>query len=586
MIEIFCYTENVILLLFFAFLSGLVTILAPCIWPLLPIILSSTVAGKGHKRPLGITLGIMLSFAFFTLTISWLVQLFHFNPAILRFIAVIVLGFLGLTMIIPSLSNVTELLISRLATSFGLHNQRGNGFTAGFVTGLALGIVWSPCAGPILAAIATLAATGQVTLTVVAITLAYVCGIGIPLFLFSYGGQQLFTKARFISAHTGRIQQVFGVIMLVTAAAIYTNYDTFLQAQLLNAFPQFTSTIDSFEKNSTVKQQLDVLRGKQSSISDTIGLFNVNIEAPDFVGINKWLNTEKPLKLKDLQGKVVLVDFWTYTCINCIRTLPYVTAWYDKYKDQGFTVIGVHTPEFAFEHETTNVETAIQRYGIHYPVAQDNDYATWNNYSNEYWPAEYLIDAQGKIRRVHFGEGEYDQTELAIQTLLKESGKHITASLEQMPDQTPHEQLSPETYLGARRMEYYYPEGVISTGKQKFTLEKNLPRDTFSLGGEWEITDEDAITGSNAVLSYNFLARKVFLVLRPGTAGEHAKVKVFLDGVSVDTLHAGTDVKNGVVTIDSDRLYNLIDLKGGAENHTLRLEFQSPGIEAFAFTFG
>ena len=576
-----------ILLLGFAFLSGLVTILAPCIWPLLPIILSSSIAGKStsHHRPLGIALGIMLSFAVFTLAISYLVRLFHFDPNSLRLIAVIVIGILGISMIIPQFSAWLEVFVSRLTGIFGQNSSAPKtGFTGGFITGLSLGIVWSPCAGPILAAIATLAATGQVTFTVIEITIAYVLGVGIPLFIFAYAGQQLFTRTRFISQHLGKIQQIFGIIMLLTALAIYTNYDKYIQAQLLNAFPQINTALDSFENSNSLKQQLDVLKGTNSITTTNSNLFNANSPAPDFVGINHWLNTDKPLTLKDLKGKVVLVDFWTYTCINCIRTLPHVTSWYDKYNKDGFVVIGVHTPEFQFEHETANVQQAIKMYNIHYPVAQDNDYATWQNYNNEYWPAEYLIDANGTIRRVHFGEGEYDQMELAIQTLLKEAGKKITSQLDTMPDTTPKESISPETYLNSQRMQYYYPSGNTGNVSQNFELQ-NPVLNSFSLGGMWTITDEQATAGNNAVLSYNFIGNKVFLVLRPPSSGK-GTIKVILDGKVVDQTNAGSDVQNGTVIIDTDRLYNLIDLHNKAGQHLLRLEFQTPGTSAFAFTFG
>lgn len=381
---------------------------------------------------------------------------------------------------------------------------------------------------------------------------------------------------------------MFGIVMLLTALAIYTSYDTIIQTRLLDAFPQFNTTLNSFESNPALKQQLDVLKGKEPAPGgvDTSGLFNTNIPAPDFIGITKWLNTNKPLSIQDLKGKVVLVDFWTYTCINCIRTLPFVASWYDKYKDQGFVVIGVHTPEFEFEKDTNNVLNAIKQYNIHYPVAQDNNYATWNNYNNQYWPAEYLVDANGNIRRTHFGEGEYDQTERAIQVLLKEAGKQVGNALENIPDQTPKTSISPETYLGAKRMQFYYPSGSTGLGQQTFTLSDNLAKDSFSLGGQWDITDEAAITGNNAVLNYNFYANKVFLVLSPGSTGKTATVKVYVDGKLVDGSNAGQDVKNGVVIIDADRLFNLVDLRGNTGNHILRLEFQDAGIEAFAFTFG
>ncbi len=580
-----------IILLGFAFLAGLVTILAPCIWPILPIVLSSSVAGKGHKRPLGITLGVMLSFGFFTLTLSYLVKEFHFNPDSLRVVAVIIIAFLGLTMAVPALSRKVEGFISRLSSFFGQRSRQGSGLGAGFVTGLSLGVVWSPCAGPILAAIAALAATGKVTMEVVLVTAAYVVGVGIPLFLFAYGGQAVITRTRFLSAHLGRIQQGFGVIMLLTAVAIYTNYVRYIETRLLNAFPQFGTTLNGFETDSSVTNQLNVLKGiKEVKYVDPpapqSNLLNAHYKAPDFVGITHWLNTDKPISINDLRGKVVLVDFWTYTCINCIRTLPHVTAWYNKYKDKGFVVIGVHTPEFQFEHNTSNVLDAIKMYGIKYPVAQDNNYATWNNYNNEYWPAEYLIDANGYVRRTHFGEGEYHEMERAIRELLQQAGQSVSSPLTSVPNTTPSGMQSPETYLGVYRMEYFYPSGTLTVGKGQFVLAENPSLNSFSLGGSWDVREHEAVSGKDATLNYHFYADKVFLVLRPGTAGVGAKVKVFVDGKPANGSNAGSDVKDGVLTIDSARLYNLVDLRGKSGAHVLRLEFEKPGIEAFAFTFG
>jgi len=585
-----------ILLLGFAFLAGFVTILAPCIWPLLPIVLSSAAAGKSHLRPLGITLGIMLSFTVFTLAISLLVSLFHLDPNLVRLFAVIVLVFLGLTMIIPALSHLTESLVSKLAGKFGTTGQsQGSDFGSGFITGLSLGVVWTPCSGPILASIATLAATGQVTFSVVLVTLAYVIGVGIPLFLFAYGGQRVIGKTRFMSSYTGKVQQVFGVLMLLTALAIYTNYDKVLQLKLLDAFPSYSSALTSFEKNSIVKKQLDQLKGKTNSISseEAIDLFNVTAQkVPEFTGINQWLNLpdgagkeSKALTMAELKGKVVLVDFWTYTCINCIRTLPFVTSWFDKYHDQGFVVVGVHTPEFAFEKETYNVLDAIKRYKIHYPVAQDNDYATWNAYSNQYWPAEYLIDAKGMVRRVHFGEGEYDQMEKAIQLLLKENGSTVSSDLVTMPDSAPKGQISPETYLGSKRMLYMTSSGKTVNGTQTFPTVNKIEANHFAFAGDWDVMDEYSVSGKDAAISYNFYAGDVYLVMGP-SAKQSSSVKVLLDGKIIDSSMAGKDVVNGVVTVDSQRLYELVNLQGKTESHVLTIQFKTLGTQAFAFTFG
>ncbi len=579
-----------LLLLGFAFLAGLVTILAPCIWPILPVVLSSSVAGTGHRRPLGITLGLMASFAVFTLSISSLVRIFHFDPENLRYAAMAIIGLLGLAMVIPRLSIILESWISRLSGSLGGRAEQGSGFLAGLVTGASLGVVWSPCAGPILAAIATLAATGQVTVAAVLVTMAYVAGVGVPLLALGYGGRRLVTRTRFLSRYTGRIQQAFGLVMLLSAAAIFTGYDRVVETGLLDAFPAFSRTFNQFESNRAVSAQLDLLKGRQGAAMvparQEMSSLNTNAAAPELTGITKWLNTDAPLSLKALRGKVVLVDFWTYTCINCLRTLPHVTSWYEKYKDDGFVVIGVHTPEFQFEHDTKNVLAALDRYHIHYPVAQDNDYRTWNAFDNRYWPAEYLIDAQGNVRRTHFGEGEYDQMEAAIRELLRENGHAVSGSAGTLPDQTPVDTQSPETYLGASRMEYFAGGGTTGIGERSFSLPEGLRRNAFSFGGTWNVKKEYAVAGKGALLEYRFQAKKVFLVLRPGPSGGSKSVTVLLDGRPVDSSRAGTDVMEGTVAVNSARLYNLIDLKGMAGDHVLLLKFNDPGVEAFAFTFG
>jgi thiol-disulfide isomerase/thioredoxin len=380
--------------------------------------------------------------------------------------------------------------------------------------------------------------------------------------------------------------------MILTALIIYTNKDKDFQIALIDRFPVLGTVLNGFETNDFVTKELNKLRGTTNALlplNDAV--LNVNTPAPEFTGVNKWLNlsdTKTKLALKDLKGKVVLVDFWTYTCINCIRTLPHVTSWYETYKDKGFVVIGVHTPEFAFEKDTKNVESAIKQFKIHYPVAQDNDYATWSAYENQYWPAEYLIDAEGVVRRVHFGEGKYDKMEEAIQLLLKQSGKNVEdIKRTRMPDETPNAVLSPETYLGSRRMLYYQPNGKLAEGEYTLTSEKYVTENHFSLDGSWIIAPDHAIAGKGAALTYNFRANKVFLVIRPeGSIKEPKKIKVYLDGRIVDTKNAGKDVKSGIIMVDTDRLYELIDLRGNVGQHILRLEFEDEGIEVYAFTFG
>lgn len=581
------------ILLIFAFISGLVSILAPCIWPLLPIIFSSSVSG-GKRKSLGITLGIITSFGVLTLSISTLVMLFHFDPDILRLVAVVVIGFLGLTLILPSLSGKLEGLLSGISGKIGGRvGMKRNGFVGGYITGFALGIIWTPCAGPILATIAALGATQKVSFNAVLVTASYVAGIGIPLLVFSYLDSKIFRYSSYVSRYTGRIQQVFGVIMIITAILIYTGYDKVIQAKLLDAFPSYSSVLTGLENNKDVQKQLDILKGKTENKISNVNknmsdLPNIGL-APEFSGITHWLNPpaggQAPLTMASLRGKVVLVDFWTYTCINCIRTLPYVVGWYEKYKDKGFVVIGIHTPEFEFEKNTQNVENAIKQYQIHYPVGQDNDYKTWSAFNNQYWPAKYLIDAAGNIRYTHFGEGEYDTTEMNIKKLLEETGKGVDQSILNTPDQTPTTSLTPETYLGSARMDRFASkEQITENKKQNYSINSPLSEHYWGLEDEWEIDNEYSKAGKNAALEFSFSASKVFLVIHP--AGNKDAVKVFLDGKTVNQSVAGADVKNGMVIVDEPRLYNLIDLKGKTENHLLRLEFLTPGTQIFAFTFG
>ncbi len=294
-------------------------------------------------------------------------------------------------------------------------------------------------------------------------------------------------------------------------------------------------------------------------------------KAREFVGISKWLNSE-PLTMEKLKGKVVLVDFWTYTCINCIRTLPHVTGWYEKYKDKGFVVIGVHTPEFEFEKKPENVENAIKQYKIHYPVAQDNDYITWSAYDNHYWPAKYLVDAKGNIRYTHFGEGKYEETEMNIKTLLDEMGMETNDTTLILQDQTPQYALTPETYLGTARRDRYVDDF------------SSVPTHHFSLQGSWKTDSEYIESKKGSKLKLHFYADKVFLVITP--TGKEDKVKILFDDKVVSKDQEGDDVENEMIKIDEARLYNLINLHTGPEEHSLELDFETDGIKIYAFTFG
>lgn len=589
-----------LVLSFFTFISGFLTILAPCIWPLLPIILSASTQG-GKKRPLGITLGITLSFAIFTLTISYIVRIFPFDVDSLRLFAVAVVALMGLTFVVPQLTKLLEGYVSKLTGRFGVKpGDQSSGFKGGLLTGLSLGIVWSPCAGPILASIATVAATRAVNIQVVILTLVYVAGVGIPLFLFATGGQKLFTKTRFLSGNLGKIQQLFGLIMLLTAMAIYTGYDRTLQATLLNAFPSYTNFLNDFESNDAILEQLDDIQGIEGDEGSLISKEDMSIvftdpktqlavlpdlgEAPEIVGITNWLNSD-PLTMEKLRGKVVLIDFWTYTCINCIRTLPHVTSWHEKYADDGLVILGVHSPEFEFEKDTENVAEAMEDYGIEYPVAQDNDFATWKNYKNRYWPAKYLIDAEGRIRYYHFGEGAYEETELSIQQLLGEITELEELSSEPMSDLTPKNRRTPELYLGSARMQNLQNNYEARYGAVEEYLFAGVPRKNyFAYSGRWEVMPEYSASVSGAELFLNFIGDKVFLVITSPEGG--GEIEVFLNDELITAEDAGGDVVDGIVQLDENRLYELVDLTDGKSNGVLKLRLNTPGIRIFAFTFG
>lgn len=573
-----------------AFISGLFTILAPCIWPLLPIVLADVTQSKSKRRPLGITVGVALSFTFFTLAISVLESSLGLNPNVLRKLAVVVLLVIGVSMVVPTFSRKMEASISGLSGRFGGigRNQRSD-FGGGFITGLALGVVWSPCSGPILASIATLAATNKVSLQLVIVTLIYVAGVSIPLFGFAVGGQKLLAKSRRLSRHTGRIQIASGVVLIITAAAIYTNYDKTLEAKLLNAIPSYSNALTKIESGSGVTKALTKLKGTKEVPSTITGnqssLFNANSKAPELKGIVKWLNTAAPQPLASLKGKVVLVDFWTYSCINCLRTLPHVEAWYNKYHSSGFEVIGVSTPEFAFEKDAGNVNAAIKRYNIPYPVALDNNYDTWNAYNNQYWPAEYLIDATGQIRRTEFGEGNYPESEQAIRALLANAGHKVSVAPSDLPDMTPQNQLTPETYFGSNRSQYGYPTSNYPNGSFTIPQQKSVPLDQFALGGKWQIQSDYVQASQGSTIIEHFGASKVFMILKPG-AGKSNRVEVTYNGKPLVGALAGSDVTNGVISVNSDRLYNIFDSGNVLTQGVLEFTFLNPGIQAFTFTFG
>jgi len=584
-----------LLLLIFAFLGGLVTILSPCILPILPVVLSSSLTG-GRKRPVGVVIGFILSFTFFTLFLSLIVKSLGIPADSLRSFSIVVILLFGIGLLLPSF----QALIERLFTFFSRFSPKSvenPGFLGGILIGVSIGLVWTPCVGPILASIISLAITGSVSGQAALITLSYSLGTAIPMLVIVYGGRNLLNKVPWLTQNTVKIQKAFGVLMILTAMAILFNFDRKFQVYILDKFPNYGIGLTSFEDNETVRGLLDKMMKNGSPtlrVSDpegkpTFELMDDSITAPELIQGGEWFNPPAEGRtLKQLRGKVVMVDFWTYTCINCIRTLPYLKNWHEKYADKGLVIIGVHTPEFEFEKSAENVQKALTDFGIKYPVMQDNDYATWRAYDNHYWPAKYLVDKNGKIRYTHFGEGEYDETEEVIQVLLAETGVEIKEEVN-----NPKYQIAtrtPELYLGYGRMGYFAtPDQLVNDKKKTYKLPEDIVLHHFAISGDWQIEEERSMPfqGSTLVLAYE--AKDVFLVMRPAsaeaTAGNEAKVKVYLDDKLLTGNDAGEDVKDGIVTVEKDRLYKLIQA-GGAGQHVLKLEFLDGNLELYAFTFG
>lgn len=569
-----------LLLLAFAFLAGIVTVLSPCIFPLLPIILSSS-GTSGKQKPFGVVVGFVISFTFFTLLLSTIVRLSGIPAESLRFFSIFVLLILGASQLIPAIQLQVEILFSQLASKAPSMKNK-SGFLGGVIIGLSLGLLWTPCVGPILASVISLAITGTVNAQAFAITFAYAFGTAIPMFMIMMLGSHALQKVPWLANNTSKIQKAFGVLMMITAIGIYFNVDRRFQSFIITTFPEYGVGLTRFEDTKVIKDQLNKLNEQPINESmfgkpmqETKG-----VPAPELQVSGEWFNSE-PLQIKELRGKVVLIDFWTYTCINCQRTFPYLKSWWKKYGDEGLVIIGVHSPEFEFEKSVANVQQALSDFEITYPVMQDNEFLTWKAYENRYWPAKYLIDSNGFVRYTHFGEGEYDETEKMIQELLNERGEGI--SNEKVANET-YEVYSrtPELYLGYSRIEYLAsPEKIIPETPVAFTSPNQLPRNSFCFQGVWTVTPEYSSPNKDSALFLNFDAKEVFLVARPKN-GVSGKLKVYMDG----QLQAfGDDSQNGEVTIDVDRLYKLIKLPASGR-HNLKIEFLDSEVEIYAFTFG
>src|ERR1700761_5044761 len=619
-----------LLLIIFGFVAGAATAVSPCVVPVLPIVLSAGATG-GRRKPLGVVTGLVFSFSFALFALVYVIDALGLPNDLLRNIAIVLLFVFGVVLLIPPLAARVEAFGSRFAGRVGVKTG-GDGFWGGVGLGLSLGVLYAPCAGPILAAVLTASASQPFNAGRLAVVFAYALGSAIVLYGLMLGGRRL---AAPLARRSGAFQMAIGAVMVLVALAMWQGYDTKFQSDVTAKLPSFlVNPAEGIQNSHAAQTALAEIRGgnghglgsKAQEAEDernaepeegeneagvptkngvptgtgnskfapanskltaedeeTVPLSDIGT-APEFVDTQDWFNTpgDQPLTMKGLRGKVVLIDFWTYSCINCIRTLPYLNAWNKRYAKDGLVIVGVHTPEFPFEREASNVEEAIKTDGIEYPVVQDNENGTWNAYGNLYWPAEYFVDARGHVRYAHFGEGEYGEKEQVIRELLTEaghppgkerSGAHGIAA---EPTVT-----TPESYLGSGRAQNF-TNGLITKGTHDFTLSPPGENE-LSYGAEWTITEQPVTAGKGAKLDLNFGARRVYLVLgSPG--GKPRRVKVLLDGKPIAPADDGTDVHNGYVTVTDERLYNLVELPQ-VEHHLLELVPEA-GVQGYAFPFG
>jgi cytochrome c biogenesis protein CcdA/thiol-disulfide isomerase/thioredoxin len=538
-----------LVLLGIAFLAGVITAISPCVLPVLPIVLAGGASG-GRRRPFAIVAGLLTTFVVSILFAAYVLDKLGLPQDLLRNLSIALLFVIAATLLVPQIGQWIERALARFSRRSSKHVD------SGFLLGCALGFAFVPCGGPILAYVSAQSASVNFGFRPVALAIAYALGAGVVLFGIAVGGQRIAAPLR---THALALRRALGAVIAVAAIALVFNVDTKLQTSV----PGWTDFFQNHTERTAFARDRLYGKTKFAAAQTPAAQLPDYGAAPSLAGGGNWFNSA-PLTMQRLRGKVVLIDFWTYSCINCLRTLPQLEAWDAKYRKDGLVIVGVHTPEFAFEHVASNVKGAVRRLGVRYPVVQDNDYDIWNGYSNQYWPAEYLIDRRGHVRHAHFGEGEYDRTETLIRRLLGVDNGTRT----QVRDETPGGELTPESYLGSARAERFVG-GELQPGRPAtYRFPATVPQDGLALDGQWTVLQERALTGAGAKLRVRFHAAKVFLVL-----GGKGKVNVLLDGKKLRT-----------VRVDGDRLYTLVDSPHTLDS-LLELRF-TPGISAYAFTFG
>ncbi len=566
-------------LVLLAYFGGVLTILSPCILPVLPFVFARS-DQPFRKSGLPLLAGMCITFAVVaslaTVGGGWAVRANQFG----RVAALVLFALFGLTLLFSSLADRLSRPLVRLGNRLSQNSDAS--VLNSFLLGIGTGLLWAPCAGPILGLILTGAALQGASARTALLLLSYAAGAATSLAVALLAGGRLFAAMKRGLGVEEWIRRALGVAVLAAVAAVAFGLDrgVLTRLSLASTGGLEQRLLDRFHppKPIVVTQTID--------ISDSV--------KPDLSGATAWINSP-PLTLESLRGKVVLVDFWTYSCINCLRTLPYIKAWNEKYKDSGLVIIGVHTPEFAFEKDESNVRKAVKDLGVTYPVPMDNDYKIWRSFNNEYWPADYFIDATGAVRFHHFGEGAYDESEKWIRTLLEEANHAplpqtataIAASGTEAAADA-NDVQSPETYVGyARAQNFASPGGFNQDDPQTYRTPAALNLNQWALAGRWK--DEDQVATSLAAddsISYRFHARDLHLVLGPSADGKPIRFRVTLDGQAPGADHGvDTDAEgSGVVT--GDRLYQLIRQQGSIHDRTFRIEFLVPGVRAYSFTFG
>jgi len=538
------------------FLEGFALIISPCILPILPIILAGSLTG-GKKRPLGIIAGFVLVFSLFTFFSRKLVEYSGIDLNLIRQLSYAILILLGLIMVSNYLSEKFSLFtqgFARVGSNWPSNSKPRTDFISGLLFGSLVALVWTPCAGPILAAVIVQTVIQRTTVLSFLTLMAFAVGAAGPMLVIALFGRSIMPKFSFFKTHTLLFRKILGaIILLAVLSMIY-----------------FTNNLSFLSSNNTETP---------SGFHLEQGLIRP-YSTPAIGGITAWINSQ-PLQLSALKGKVVLIDFWTYSCINCIRTLPYLKDWYAKYHDQGLVIIGIHTPEFDFEKNLSSVKEAVSKEGILYPVALDNQFITWRNFNNSYWPAHYLINKKGEVVYTHFGEGEYGITESNIRFLL---GLNQPLTTHTAPAAVSDTQ-TPETYFGYDRAQAYSSPDKMSKGHQAtYHFSQKLPLNAWSLQGGWTIAANRIIsTAAQAALRIHFSAGKVYIVMG-STTSQPIKATLLLNGKTISS-HSGKDVKDSSITIKDHRLYEALNFTQQEEG-ILELQASSPGLEIYTFTFG